>query len=91
MKLNVRPAHDGEESAVAAEPAAEPAGAGSKESGAHGNVTVVGILWRILDALKEAGLVRTEKDKDGDKTSPLARKRFGLSFQQAQRGNGASV
>lgn len=51
--------------------------------------TVVGMLSRIVEALQDVGLISDKKDKE-DKTSPLSRKRFGLNFQQAQRGNGAS-
>lgn len=58
--------------------------------------TVVGMLSRIVDALKGVGII-PEKESDGketesdgkEKESPLPRKRFGLNFSQARQGNGA--
>lgn len=70
------------------EPATEPVVEGSNEPHIpKDRATVVGMLSRIVEALKGFGLIHTE-DSDEKKTSPLPRKRFGLNFNQAQRGNG---
>lgn len=54
---------------------------------ASGSATVVGTLLRIVDALKEVGLIPAE-ESDEKKTSPLGKRRFGLNINQAQRMNG---
>lgn len=87
MELNDRLAQDGTARAPEAEPDVEPVGDTAEQSGP----TVVGLLSQIVGVLKDAGLIHSEKEKDGEKTSPFARRHFGLNFQQAQRGNGMCI
>lgn len=89
--LNICLGQDDTASAAAAEPAVEPVGDTPEQSDARGGPTVVGLLSQIVGVLKDAGFIHSEKEKDGERTSPFTRKRFGLNFQQAQRGNGMCI
>lgn len=89
---------DKDDTACTTHPAAQATEHVPNESGpgVRDCTTVVVMLSRIVDALKGIGMI-PEKESDGKKMesdgkemeSPLP-KRFGLNFNQARRGNGAS-
>lgn len=73
-------------------PTVRPIVGGFDKPGVSGDrATVVGMLSRIVEALKDVGLVPDKSDSEENKTSPFPKRRFGLNFNQAQRGNGASL